>query len=178
MEYTDIIHNLLAEPEHIKQCLDTISKLESTISSQVELLHLTRHITLEKIDFDTKSNSSDTLKEILKELECPTNKTSDTDDSILSLKISSILDSFIQNLSANDRNIYIFRYFFGYSIDNISSLCNCSTNNIRKVLSATNSMVITELKNAGIQYTTKTLLNSFGDIDDKHLISTVNNESN
>ena len=186
MEYNKIIENILGDSELIAQCKNTLANIEAKGESATELIHVARYLSLDKINYKTRANASDNFKEILSELDSLTNtgNSDDTnandnanDDTVVSLQLSSILDSVLQKLSNNDKKIYIYRYFYVHPTDTISSLCGRSASSVTKALSTANSIFKDELHNANIQCSVKTLLKSFADIDMNYLNTTITGNS-
>ena len=186
MEYSKIIENILGDSELIAQCKNTLANIEAKGESATELIHIARYLSLDKIDYKTKENASDNFKEILYELDALINadNTNDTnandnanDDTVVSLQLSSILDSVLQKLSNNDKKIYIYRYFSAHPTDTIASLCGCSASSVTKALSIANSILKNELHNANIQCNAKILIQSFADIDMNYLNTTITGNS-
>ena len=182
MEHENIIHNILIESEQKTHCLNTLVQLEENDAPTVELLHASRFLALEKIDFDNPVNATNTFIDIYHELNkyvLPNDVLANTDnDTIESLKISSAIDTILQKLSINERKIYIYRYFFLCPIDNIASICNCSSSSVAKSISLANSSLKAQLKNANLCSSIKTLIESFADIDNKYLMDAINNTAN
>ena len=176
MEYQKIINNILTDPNQISKCINTLEKSEEDGRPLSELLHIARYLALENADFDSLTNVSDTFNSILNELDCVTSHTT-SKDTVISLQISSILDSVLEKLSKTELTIYIYRYFLMDSLDNISNLCNCSINSITKTLSTINETLKHELNAANIKCTTKTLLISFSDIDESFLLAATKNNT-
>lgn len=175
MEYSEIIQNILSDSNLIAQCEDTLENIKNN-DTQAELIYVARHLSLDKIDFVTRANASDNFKEILDELNTIT--INDTCvDTVISLQLSNILDHVLQKLSKADQKIYIYRYFYAHSIDAVASLCNCSTSNVTKSLSSTNSTLKEELKKENIQCNANTFLRSFADIDILYLNATIDTDS-
>lgn len=113
MEYKNVINNILTEPNQISKCINTLEKSEEDGRPLSELLHIARYLALENADFDSLTNVSDTFNSILNELDCVTSHTT-SKDTVISLQISSILDSVLEKLSKTELKIYIYRYISGY----------------------------------------------------------------
>lgn len=180
MDKINIISNILSNTEDINQCAKTLENININNVTDIELLHTSRYVALEKADFNNQSNITATLTEILDELNNITSKnpTNDNDDSsIVSLQLSSILDTILNNLSNNNCKIYIYRYFFMCSMDDLAALCDCSIDDAKMVLSSTNSALESELEKANIQCSSKTLLESFADIDNNYISIALGNGS-
>lgn len=184
MEYIKIIENILSDPELIAQCKKTVAQIEASGAPTTELFHASRFLSLERVDFETDEGASDTLKEVFIELNSlmeshntsiGKNAYDDSGSTVTSLQLSSILDSILQKVSRNEQRIYLYRYFFIYSITDIASLCHCHTSNITKTLTSINTMLKYELKKANLNCNTKTLLNSFADIDTRYLTNIISN---
>ncbi|MBQ2982092.1 MAG: hypothetical protein IJD58_08260 [Lachnospiraceae bacterium] len=184
MEYMKIIENILSNSELIAQCKKTVSQIEASGAPTTELFHASRFLSLERVDFETDEGASDTLKEVFVELNSlmeshntsiGKNAYDDSGNTVTSLQLSSVLDSILQKVSRNEQRIYLYRYFFIYSITDIASLCHCHTSNITKTLTSINTMLKYELKKANLNCNTKTLLNSFADIDTRYLTNIISN---
>lgn len=178
MEYREIIQNILTKQETITQCHNTLEKLEANNAPTSELLHVSRFLALEKVDLINYANATETVKEIVNELNTIATL-SDNEDTTISLQVSGIIDSVLQKLSKQELKIYIYRYFFFSSIDGIGKLCNCSTNHVTKTLSYINATLKAEIIKANVTCCTKTLLKSFADIDEENLtiaLSNINKE--
>lgn len=179
-----IIENILSNCELIAQCKKTVSQIEASGAPTTELFHASRFLSLERVDFETDEGASDTLKEVFIELNSlmeshntsiGKNAYDDSGNTVTSLQLSSVLDSILQKVSRNEQRIYLYRYFFIYSIADIASLCHCHTSNITKTLTSINTMLKYELKKANLSCNTKTLLNSFADIDTRYLTNIISN---
>jgi hypothetical protein len=184
MEHNIIIQNILGDSELIAQCQKTISQIEASGAPATELFQASRFLSLERIDFETGEGASDTLKEVLIELNSlmeshntsiGKNTQDDSGNTITSLQLSSILDSILQKVSKNEQRIYLYRYFFIYSTSDVASLCHCHTSNITKTLTSINTMLKYELKKANLNCDTSTLLKSFADIDTRYLTTIISN---
>ena len=184
MEHNIIIQNILGDSELIAQCKKTISQIEASGAPATELFQASRFLSLERVDFETGEGASDTLKEVLIELNSlmeshntsiGKNTQDDSGNTITSLQLSSILDSILQKVSKNEQRIYLYRYFFIYSTADVASLCHCHTSNITKTLTSINTMLKYELKKANLNCNTSTLLKSFADIDTRYLTTIINN---
>ena len=184
MEHNIIIQNILGDSELIAQCKKTISQIEASGAPATELFQASRFLSLERVDFETGEGASDTLKEVLIELNSlmeshntsiGKNTQDDSGNTITSLQLSSILDSILQKVSKNEQRIYLYRYFFIYSTADVASLCHCHTSNITKTLTSINTMLKYELKKANLNCNTGTLLKSFADIDTRYLTTIINN---
>ena len=178
MEYREIIQNILTKQETITQCHYTLEKLEANNAPTSELLHVSRFLALEKVDLINYANATETVKEIVNELNTIA-ILSDNEDTTISLQVSGIIDSVLQKLSKQELKIYIYRYFFFSSIDGIGKLCNCSTNHVTKTLAYINATLKAEIIKANVTCCTKTLLKSFADIDEENLsiaLSNINKE--
>ena len=184
MEHNIIIQNILGDSELITQCKKTISQIEASGAPATELFQVSRFLSLERVDFETGEGASDTLKEVLIELNSlmeshntsiGKNTQDDSGNTITSLQLSSILDSILQKVSKNEQRIYLYRYFFIYSTSDVASLCHCHTSNITKTLTSINTMLKYELKKANLNCNTGTLLKSFADIDTRYLTTIINN---
>ena len=184
MEHNIIIQNILGDSELIAQCKKTISQIEASGAPATELFQASRFLSLERVDFETGEGASDTLKEVLIELNSlmeshntsiGKNTQDDSGNTITSLQLSSILDSILQKVSKNEQRIYLYRYFFIYSTSDVASLCHCHTSNITKTLTSINTMLKYELKKANLNCNTSTLLKSFADIDTRHLTTIISN---
>lgn len=189
MEYSKIIENLLSDSEQIAQCESELVNIKAKEVSTNELIQAARYLSLNKINFETRANASDSFKEIFRELDSiidsismfsttnnDANENNNTgksnnrnDDTVISLQLSSIIDSVLQGLSKNEQKIYIYRYFICYPLDTIATLCGSSIGNVTKVISSTNTLLRKELQNTNIQFNAKTLLQSFADIDVNYL---------
>lgn len=184
MEHNIIIQNILGDSELIAQCKKTISQIEASGAPATELFQASRFLSLERVDFETGEGASDTLKEVLIELNSlmeshntsiGKNTQDDSGNTITSLQLSSILDSILQKVSKNEQRIYLYRYFFIYSTADVASLCHCHTSNITKTLTSINTMLKYELKKANLNCNTSTLLKSFADIDTRYLTTIISN---
>lgn len=176
MHYKEIILNILTQQEEINQCLNTLEKLDANGAPTSELLHVSRFLALEKVNLTNNTNSTATVEDIFNELKTVT-AIDNTESNAMSLQLSGILDSVLQKLSKTENNIYIYRYFFLCSIDNISKLCNCPAYNITKTLTSVNATLKAALRKANLQCNTETLLKSFADIDEKYLNLALSNSS-
>ncbi len=190
-----IIYNILNNDTLRKSCLDKVNSYEasqSNIPNKTELIRFSRHISLEaffqninnsNIEPDNDShnaanNSIQNMDCILDELSTiACNDTEQDDDSVLLLQLSNTLDIFLNQLSASDKKIYLYRYFFAYPIENIASICKTQAHNIQKTLTTCNHKLKDLIKKNNLDCNSKALLLSFTDIDDSCLLAVTSDDS-
>ena len=167
--------------------------------NKTELIRFSRHISLEtyfqknnqpnpeihsksnsttNLESTIESNSKSNIETILEELstiaKVDTSQNSDTlqkVDTVLLLQLSSLLDSFLKELSSTEQKIYLYRYFFAYEEEDIAKLCNTQASNVHKTINACNNKLSNLINNNKLNCNTKTLLLSFTDIDDSYLVA-------
>lgn len=190
-----IIYNILNNDTLRKSCLDKVNSYEasqSNIPNKTELIRFSRHISLEaffqninnsNIEPDNDShnaanNSIQNMDCILAELSTiACNDTEQDDDTVLLLQLSNTLDIFLNQLSASDKKIYLYRYFFAYPIENIASICKTQAHNIQKTLTTCNHKLKDLIKKNNLDCNSKALLLSFTDIDDSCLLAVTSDDS-
>ena len=190
-----IIYNILNNDTLRKSCLDKVNSYEasqSNIPNKTELIRFSRHISLEaffqninnsNIEPDNDShnaanNSIQNMDCILDELSTiACNDTEQDDDTVLLLQLSNTLDIFLNQLSASDKKIYLYRYFFAYPIENIASICKTQAHNIQKTLTTCNHKLKDLIKKNNLDCNSKALLLSFTDIDDSCLLAVTSDDS-
>ena len=189
INHYDILNNIITEENLKAKCYDMIKNYEgnqSNTPNKTELIRFFRHIALDiyfknnnPTDKNTGLNTENipsNIESILSEL----SSISSSDDSknnntVLSLQLSSILDRFLNDLPASDKKIYLYRYFFAYSIEDIARLCSIQTENIEYTLSQCNNGLKNISHSENIILDNKSLLLSFTDIDEAHLLSITSN---
>ena len=190
-----IIYNILNNDTLRKSCLDKVNSYEASQSNspnKTELIRFSRHISLEaffqninnsNIELDNHShnaanNSIQNMDCILAELSTiACNDTEQDDDTVLLLQLSNTLDIFLNQLSASDKKIYLYRYFFAYPIENIASICKTQAHNIQKTLTTCNHKLKDLIKKNNLDCNSKALLLSFTDIDDSCLLAVTSDDS-
>ena len=190
-----IIYNILNNDTLRKSCLDKVNSYEASQSNspnKTELIRFSRHISLEaffqninnsNIEPDNDShnaanNSIQNMDCILDELSTiACNDTEQDDDTVLLLQLSNTLDIFLNQLSASDKKIYLYRYFFAYPIENIASICKTQAHNIQKTLTTCNHKLKDLIKKNNLDCNSKALLLSFTDIDDSCLLAVTSDDS-
>lgn len=178
----DIVNNIITDEYQKTICIDAIKYYEPNqpnTEDNTELIRFARHIVLDNYfsNVNSASNTSNNIDNILKELSFSSEDSSNDDDTILLLQLSSTLDSFLSKLSLTDKNIYLYRYFFAYSIEDIANLVNTQPNNVQKTLSQCNSKLSNSLKENSLIANCKSLILSFADIDDNHLLSLIHKDT-
>ena len=175
----EIISNILTDENPNNKCTEKVKEYEASLtdnSSKSELIRFTRHMALD-IYFKCEVTSSN-IDGILDELSCiSSNEYSSESDAILIMQLSSTLDQFLNELSISEKKIYLYRYFFAYSIEDIAILCNTQAHSIQKTLSQCNNKLSNLLIKNNLVADCKSLLLSFTDIDDNHLLSFINLET-
>ena len=167
----EIINNILTDDNSKALCLEQVKKEEPHQSNNTELLRFSRHISLD-IYFNNNEDKSDNVDNILKELSSISSaNTYQEDDTILILQLSGIVDKMLSNLSQADKSIYLYRYFYAYSLEDIASLCKTTASNAEKVISQCNNKLKDLIEETKLITDNKSLLLSFTDIDNSHLLS-------
>lgn len=173
----DLINNILSDENTKNNCTDKIKEYEATLSSdsnKTELIRFSRLIALENC-FNGENISSNT-ENILNELSSISSKDYSTDtDTILIMQLSNILDKFLSELSASEKRIYLYRYFFAYSIEDISKICDSHSQLVQDTLAKCNLKLKDLIQSIRLSTDSKSLLLSFTDIDNSHLLSIANN---
>ena len=190
-----IIYNILNNDTLRKSCLDKVNSYEASQSNspnKTELIRFSRHISLEaffqninnsNIEPDNDSHNAannsiqnmDCILDELSTIACNDNEQSD--DTVLLLQLSNALDIFLNQLSASDKKIYLYRYFFAYPIENIASICKTQAHNIQKTLTTCNHKLKDLIKKNNLDCNSKALLLSFTDIDDSCLLAVTSDDS-
>lgn len=177
----DIVNNVITNENIQAKCIDAINsyKDDSTnAKNQTGLLRFARHITLEnyfsKTNIDnSEANISNNIEAVIAELSFSADTSSKENDTVLLLQLSNTLDNFLSELSPIDKNIYLYRYFFAYCPEDIACLCNTQINSVQKILSQCNNKLNHLLNKNKLIADGKSLLLSFTDIDDSHLLSLI-----
>ena len=177
--YSDIINNILNSDVHRAACIDKAKSYEATqgdTSNKTELIRFSRHISLEtyfqnKLNENQENEDNQNMKSIFEELSTITNNGNmQNDDSILVLQLSSIIDNLLKDLSFSEQKIYLYRYFFLYSIEDIANLCGTQTNSVQKALTSSDNKLKELIQNNNLLCDNKSLLLSMSDIDDSYLL--------
>ena len=125
-----IIYNILNNDTLRKSCLDKVNSYEANQGNspnKTEIIRFSRHISLEaffqninnsNIEPDNDSHNAannsiqnmDCILDELSTIACNDNEQSD--DTVLLLQLSNTLDIFLNQISASDKKIYLYRYFF------------------------------------------------------------------
>ena len=184
--YSDIINNILNSDVHRAACIAKAKSYEATQgdnSNRTELIRFSRHISLETYfknitNENTKNEDNSNMKTIFEELSTITNNDNiQIEDSVLVLQLSSIIDTLLNELSTSEQKIYLYRYFFMYSIEDIANICGTQDNNVQKSLSTCNSKLKELIQNNNLICDNKSLLLSISDIDDSYLLKIIDNKS-
>ena len=189
----DIIRNVLTDENSIVKCTNIVKDYEENQTdkpSKIELSRFSRHITLSEF-FKSRSSATDAktnMDGILEELSfnyssdnskanISNDNLSDEIDTVLVLQLSDLLDQLLNNISDADKKIYLYRYFFGYSKENVAALCHTSEQNVQKTLSTCNSKLKDLTAKDNLIADCKSVLLSFTDISDFHLGALVDSSS-
>ena len=128
------------------------------------------------IDNNTEA-SNDNTSAILAELSSIASNNTESDDTVLILQLSSTVDNLLKELSASDRKIYLYRYFFACSIEAIANITGTQTHSIERTLASCNNKLKALIKESNLICDNKSLLLSLTDIDDSYLLSLINASS-
>ena len=175
----EIINNILTSDNLKTLCIDQIKHEEPNQTNKTALIRFSRHISLENyfdnITSETRNNEdtpTDNISNLLNELSSISSvDVSESDDTILILQLSSIVDKLLSELSPSDKQIYLYRYFFAYSVADVAGLSNTVASNVEKVISQCNNKLKELIHSNSLNADNKSLLLSFTDIDDSHLLS-------
>ncbi|MEE0863115.1 MAG: immunoglobulin-like domain-containing protein [Lachnospiraceae bacterium] len=175
--HLDIIHNILADNELKSQCIQQIKSYEETqnfnINNTLELLRFSRDISMEAFFNNNDSEQLETnenMKKILSELSFFSDDNNEnTDNTVVLLQLSSLLDNFFKQLSTNELKLYIYRYFFAYPIETVATICNTQVTTVEKAISSCNNNLKNILISEKIECNSRQLLLSFIDIHDNYL---------
>ena len=153
---------------------NNISKINRTTSKELKA-RIERASLLEKFQIAQENsghNSSDNyfmanIFSIMEELEttvatCSLNER----ENIIQLQLSDIVDKFIRTLKHHEQIIYIRRYFYVDTVENIAASCDLSADKIRTVINKCNENLNATLKEKNYLANTESLFQCFADIND------------
>ena len=98
------------------------------------LARITRHIALNRCKMNNCIKRSAHICELSSEMEQCIPDTNDSGDYINSLALSEAINNFLSTLNEEKRNIFIRRYWYMDSIEDISNLFSLSPNKIKSIL--------------------------------------------
>ena len=134
-----IAYNILQDIEDSNECVnDTYLKTWNTIPPQrpnvfkLFLAKITRNLAIDKY----RKNKQSIMEEVLDELnDCTSNK--NIENEVEYSEILKNINIFLDNLSSEKRGIFIDRYWFFETIENISTKYNLKKGNTKMILSRT-----------------------------------------
>lgn len=97
----------------------------------------------------TAKRGKGVMEEVLEELEECTNGSSDVEDEILRKELEENIRCFVQTLSNRDSDIFIRRYFYVESIDQIARQFSLKESNVLMILSRTRKKLRDYLEKEG-----------------------------
>lgn len=169
-----IAGNLLADSDSIASCIsNAIHATASTKQTTSGLLdvRVTRDFAFKKfIDaFLAKEKNLYTANiiSIMDELDDIANLSSlKNTENFIALQLSGLLDKYISSLDETDRNIYVHRYFFADSFEDIAKLYKISVDNVNDIIEKCNSGLVEIISEKKYTVKKETLFEAFTDISD------------
>ena len=106
------------------------------------------------------------MSSILKELDDAATCNSDESENVIQLQLSDMVDKFIRKLKPHEQIIYIRRYFYADTIENIAASCDLSADKLVNILRVCNDELNSILSKDQYLISTSTLFQCFTDIQD------------
>lgn len=136
-----ISFNILQNKEDVKECVnDTYLKTWNSIPPQrpnilkVYLGRITRNLSLNKYEKKNAKKRDYTVEIALEELNECISSNNNIEEEYKYNELVNILNIFLSKLSQDKRKIFLERYWYLYSIKDISSKNNMSESNIKIIL--------------------------------------------
>ncbi|MBQ3544514.1 MAG: sigma-70 family RNA polymerase sigma factor [Lachnospiraceae bacterium] len=154
---TSIAKNILDNDEDVKECLnDTYLQTWNSIppnkpkSLSLFIGKITRNLAFNKYKYEhTKKRGSGQIKLVLDELaECVSGK-DNVEQEIDRMELVLAINKFLDSVSKEKRNIFICRYWYAFSITEISGRFEISEANVSVILSRLRSALKKYLEEMG-----------------------------
>ena len=154
-----IAKNILGCDEDAEECVsDAYLSLWNVIPRQnpgnlkAFIGKITRNIALSKLDYNAAAKRDSKMNVLLSEIEDVIPSGDEIDDGIARRELTSILNSFLANLPAKNRQIFVRRYFFCDSVKDIASRYGVSESKVKSLLFRMRKALGKHLKQGGIYY--------------------------
>lgn len=139
-----IAYSILNNQEDSEECVnDTWMKVWKAIPPQIPncfrafIGKITRNLSFDKYKKENaKKRGGSELSLVLEELEeCLPDKDNNVEETIIENELQHLINRFVEDLQLKYRNIFVRRYFFVNSIEEISIMYGVSKNNVMVILS-------------------------------------------
>lgn len=111
-----------------------------------------RNTALSKLDYNAAAKRDAKMSVLLSEIEDVIPSGEEIDDDITRRELSNVLNSFLANLPAKNRQIFVRRYYFCDSIKDIASRFGVSESKVKSLLFRMRKTLGKQLKQGGICY--------------------------
>ncbi len=153
-----IAQNILANPEDSEECVnDTWLGLWNAIPPQrpsrfpAFVGRITRNLALKRFDYLTAAKRSPEAGCSLEELgDCVSGRTG-VEDELENRRIEEAIDAFLRSLDEEKRTLFIRRYWYFDSIENICRRTGHSQSKVKSILSRTRHKLRDYLEREGIE---------------------------
>ena len=147
---TAIADRILGNFEDAQECLnDTLLRAWNSIppekprSLALYLGTIIRRIAISKYrSIHQQKRGNGELHTILEEIESSLFSQDDPETEVLQKELTEKIKSFLQTIPERERNVFLSRYFYAYSVTEIAQACRLTETNVRSILSRT----LTKLK--------------------------------
>ena len=139
-----IAYSILNNQEDSEECVnDTWMKVWKAIPPQIPncfrafIGKITRNLSFDKYKKENaKKRGGSELSLVLEELEeCLPDKDNNVEETIIENELQHLINRFVEDLRLKYRNIFVRRYYFVNSIEEISIMYGVSKNNVMVILS-------------------------------------------
>lgn len=111
-----------------------------------------RNIALSRLDYNKASKRDSKMSVLLSEIEDVVPSGDDVDDEMSRSVTADIINSFLAHLPAENRRIFVRRYFFCDSVKDVASRFDISESHVKSSLFRMRKMLKKQLKQGGIIY--------------------------
>ena len=154
---SSIAYRLLKNSEDSEECVnDTLLAAWNSIppanpeNLSAFLCKITRNLSIKKWRVKNAQKRGGSAAILLSELDDLAPDSKSIDDAISENELSRIIDSFLRTLSAGERDLFILRYFYFYSVDELSTKFAFSKSKVKTQLYRTRQKLSAVLEKEGV----------------------------
>ena len=152
-----IARNILSSSSDIEECendtyLATWNAIPPTIPRKLSVLlgRITRNIALDKYGYNTAKKRNRRFEVILTELEGCLASTDTVETIYEAGEIANLINQFLYAIDEQARNLFIRRYWYSDSIENLSIRFNMSSSKVKSILFRTRNKLKVYLVKEGV----------------------------
>lgn len=154
-----IARNILPDERDVEECVQDacLRVWDSVPPEKPESLgayfaRITRNLALDRYAYNRAEKRSTALTVAYEELEPCLGEASDLEEIFVREEFRTILNGFLRQLQKDSRIIFVRRYFYGDSVEQIAQFCGCSEAKVKSSLFRARNKLREVLLKEGVDY--------------------------